>query len=86
MKRICDCDVTVQSGGRNYTDTVRVEFVDRQFSEFDFGPFFHDMMKKLDPDLVAAYPKQRIIFDIKRIHKSVYDKDNEQETVYSKKG
>lgn len=69
MRLMCDMDVTVYAKGRTFNDSVRVEFEDQQFSEFDFGKFFSDAMRKLDADLVDVYPKDRIIFDIRRIHK-----------------
>ncbi len=83
MRLMCDTIVTVYSKGKEFSDTVRVEFEDQQFSEFDFGKFFQDMLRKLNPDLVGAYPKERIVFDIKRIHKATHDQDA-IERVYSK--
>ncbi len=73
MRLMCDVDVTVYAKGKTFNDSVRLEFEDQQFAEFDFGKFFQDMMRKLSPDLVDVYPKERIIFDIRRIHKAIQD-------------
>ncbi len=70
MRLMCDMDVTVYAKGKTFNDSVRVEFEDQQFAEFDFGKFFADVMRRLHPDLVDVYPKERIIFDIRRIHKA----------------
>lgn len=76
MRLMADAIVTVYCQGKEMSDTVRVEFDDAQFKEFDFGKFFADMIRKLDPALIDAYPKERITFDIRRIHRTVADQEN----------
>ncbi|SHG37693.1 hypothetical protein SAMN02745221_00042 [Thermosyntropha lipolytica DSM 11003] len=79
MRLMADVTVTVTSNGRDYIDTVRMEFEDEDYTEFDFGGFFRDLVNKLKPVVVEALPKERIVIDIKNIRRSMVDREKLEE-------
>lgn len=79
MRLMADVTVTVTSNGRDYSDTVRLEFEDEDYTEFDFGGFFRQLVHKLNPLVIEKLPKERIVVDIKHIRKSMVDKEKVRE-------
>lgn len=79
MRLMADVTVTVTSNGRDYMDTVRMEFEDEDYAEFDFGGFFRELVNKLNPLVIEKLPKERIVVDIKNIRKSMVDKEKIEE-------
>lgn len=79
MRLMADVTVTVTSNGRDYLDTVRMEFEDEDYAEFDFSSFFRELVNKLNPLIVEKLPKERIVVDIKNIRKSMVDREKLEE-------
>ena len=76
MRLMADVTVTITSNGNDYADTIRMEFEDEKYEEFDFGAFFRDLVNKLDPVIAGKLPKERIVVDIQQIRKHSIDRDS----------